>query len=182
MKISDSDKSFDPTAIDLPSQKVEHSQDREASGRALNMRRTRRSVLVTGGCALTTVACASLTWMMTKFISGIGLRNRLGPIDLGTPNLYAVGSVTRRDRLTILRDEIGIWVVVAICPHLGCSPQWTQEQFQCPCHGSRFDAEGHYLSGPAQRDLALPSLGLDLRGHLVAYPNRWARPGYRFKI
>jgi len=29
--------------------------------------------------------------------------------------------------------------------------------FSCPCHGSRFDAEGKLLNGPAQRGLkAIP--------------------------
>ena len=41
------------------------------------------------------------------------------------------------------------------CPHLGCALQWNpQEQsWDCPCHGSRFDSEGHRLNNPATGDL-----------------------------
>jgi len=39
------------------------------------------------------------------------------------------------------------------CPHLGCTVQRDSEGFVCPCHGSRFDLEGRWLSGPAKRDL-----------------------------
>lgn len=47
-------------------------------------------------------------------------------------------------------------VVSAICPHEGCEVAWRVEarDFFCPCHDSRFDAEGALLSGPAQHNLA----------------------------
>lgn len=42
-----------------------------------------------------------------------------------------------------------------VCTHLGCPLTWNPEEetYECPCHGSRFDSEGHLMSGPAQRDL-----------------------------
>lgn len=41
------------------------------------------------------------------------------------------------------------------CPHLGCALEWNRQErsWDCPCHGSRFDAEGRKLNNPAQRDL-----------------------------
>ncbi|HID40222.1 MAG TPA: Rieske (2Fe-2S) protein [Calditrichaeota bacterium] len=42
------------------------------------------------------------------------------------------------------------------CPHLGCDVQMnpTAKELVCPCHGSRFTAQGRYLSGPARKDLS----------------------------
>ena len=44
----------------------------------------------------------------------------------------------------------------ATCPHLGCVVAWnsTEHSWDCPCHGSRFDAYGSLLNGPALHDLA----------------------------
>jgi len=54
----------------------------------------------------------------------------------------------------------------AVCTHQGCTvaPQGTE--FDCPCHGSRFDAAtGDVLGGPAQKPL--PKLTATLSGTTV---------------
>jgi len=60
-------------------------------------------------------------------------------------------------------------VIVGICTHLGCSPQFVPEVkpqefdadwvggFYCPCHGSRFDLAGRVFNGvPAPKNLEIP--------------------------
>lgn len=44
--------------------------------------------------------------------------------------------------------------VIPVCPHMGCRLIWNPEEqtYECPCHGSRFDKEGHLLDDPAQTD------------------------------
>lgn len=44
-------------------------------------------------------------------------------------------------------------VLSSVCPHLGCSVRWIEEQdhFVCPCHGGTFTADGVHISGPPQR-------------------------------
>ena len=37
------------------------------------------------------------------------------------------------------------------CPHLGCALKWNpaEHSWDCACHGSRFDEQGHVLDNPA---------------------------------
>lgn len=40
------------------------------------------------------------------------------------------------------------------CTHLGCALRWNprEHSWDCPCHGSRFDKQGHVLDTPAQKN------------------------------
>lgn len=70
------------------------------------------------------------------------------------------GAVVRRGlrQLAAFRDAQGqLHLHSAVCPHLGCVVAWnaTEQSFDCPCHGSRFDGlDGRVLNGPAVSGLA----------------------------
>ena len=54
----------------------------------------------------------------------------------------------------------------AICTHLGCVVLPAQGEFDCPCHGSRYDAAtGAVLGGPAP--LPLPEISVTVNGDAV---------------
>lgn len=40
------------------------------------------------------------------------------------------------------------------CPHMGCALRYNnaEHSWDCPCHGSRFDAHGRLIDNPARRD------------------------------
>ncbi|RZK55866.1 MAG: FAD-dependent oxidoreductase, partial [Hymenobacter sp.] len=69
------------------------------------------------------------------------------------------GAVLRQGltKLAVYKDPQGqTHTCSAICPHLGCVVHWNslETSWDCPCHGSRFDAYGHLVAGPANSDLA----------------------------
>jgi menaquinol-cytochrome c reductase iron-sulfur subunit len=43
--------------------------------------------------------------------------------------------------------------VSGVCPHLGCAVGWNAGAFLCPCHDSKFGADGARQTGPSQRGL-----------------------------
>ncbi len=73
------------------------------------------------------------------------------------------GAVLRRgvSRVAVHRDERGeLHACSAVCPHLGGIVDWNADErtWDCPCHGSRFDAFGRLLHGPANSDLPRSTL------------------------
>ncbi|HEX8427351.1 FAD-dependent oxidoreductase [Hymenobacter sp.] len=60
-------------------------------------------------------------------------------------------------KVAVYRDPKGqVHECSAVCPHLHCIVHWNslETSWDCPCHGSRFDAYGRLLDGPANEDLA----------------------------
>ncbi len=55
--------------------------------------------------------------------------------------------------VAVFRDEEGVYAISTICTHLGCVVRVTPEGFECPCHGSRFAADGSVVKGPAPKPL-----------------------------
>jgi Rieske Fe-S protein len=68
--------------------------------------------------------------------------------------------------VAIFKDAEGIHAISTVCTHLGCLVKATAEGFECPCHGSRFAADGTVKKGPAPR--ALPWLKCSVSGGAVS--------------
>lgn len=68
------------------------------------------------------------------------------------------GAVMRKGlkKVAVYRDPQGhLHERSATCPHLGCLVAWNgaEHTWDCPCHGSRFEATGRVIHGPATSDL-----------------------------
>jgi Rieske Fe-S protein len=60
-------------------------------------------------------------------------------------------------KVAVYKDPDGrVHKLSAVCPHLGCIVHWNtaEKTWDCPCHGSRFQADGHVINGPSLRNLS----------------------------
>jgi glycine/D-amino acid oxidase-like deaminating enzyme/nitrite reductase/ring-hydroxylating ferredoxin subunit len=94
---------------------------------------------------------------------GDRLRPRPGDEDLRrlAPGEGVVVRIGGRQRAVYRDDSGALHVLSARCPHLGCIVGWNgaDRSWECPCHGSRFTAEGELVQGPATQDLERRDLG-----------------------
>jgi len=72
---------------------------------------------------------------------------------------FKVGEVVdfRREKTFVVKLEGGFLAISAICPHLHCIVNWNAviKEFECPCHGAKFNQSGEVVAGPPPRPLDL---------------------------
>jgi cytochrome b6-f complex iron-sulfur subunit len=91
---------------------------------------------------------------------------------IGYPSDFGFGVDTKfqsQHRIWVVRNTEGIFVISAVCTHLGCTPDWkpSENKFKCPCHGSGYDSEGINFEGPAPRPMDRAHVELDPQGQIV---------------
>ena len=110
---------------------------------------------------------------------------------IGFPGDFVVGEVSERfkdeHRVWIVREKEGFYALIAICTHLGCTPNWmaTEDKFKCPCHGSGYYRNGVNFEGPTPRPLERAYIDFGDDGQLlvdtsVTYryeKGEWISPG-----
>jgi Rieske Fe-S protein len=72
-----------------------------------------------------------------------------------------------RHAVWVLRRDNDVTALSSLCPHLGCPINWhaQENQFDCPCHGGKFDGDGQRIGGPPPR--AMDPLEAEVRGGRV---------------
>jgi cytochrome b6-f complex iron-sulfur subunit len=132
---------------------------------------SRRSILAKLGAAAAVAGIgAQAAIVVRSFVPNVSY-DPPSTAKVGPPESFADGLTFVADRrVFIARAGKTFRAVSAVCTHLGCTvraeafeqPDPTdpdgrrQEQvhrFACPCHGSRYHADGSNLSGPAPRPL-----------------------------
>ena len=111
------------------------------------------------GAALALVALeggySTFKFMMPRFRAGeFGGVFELGPAS-ALPPVGAVPERNSQGRYWLYHSEEGVKALYQVCTHLGCLYKWepARNRFECPCHGSKFTADGDYIEGPAPRSL-----------------------------
>ena len=90
-----------------------------------------------------------------RFLTPHGSRSARDALVLPAAEVPAEGAlVLPRRRCAVVKNADAILAIDLKCPHLGCTVAATPGGFVCPCHGSRFKADGALLAGPATTGLA----------------------------
>lgn len=78
-------------------------------------------------------------------------------LDAGNVSDYPVGTyrVFLSQHAIVGRDVGGLYAFTSVCTHEGCDVPAPDAggEIVCPCHGSRFDANGDVTGGPAKSSL-----------------------------
>ncbi len=74
---------------------------------------------------------------------------------LNTVGGSRIFSVTGDKIVAVRSSETTFTTLTAVCTHSGCSVKYVKanDDFACPCHGSKFAIDGSVTRGPAARDL-----------------------------
>ncbi len=72
-------------------------------------------------------------------------------------------------RVWIVREVDKLYAIFGKCTHLGCTPKWFPDErvFECPCHGSRYYANGVNYAGPAPRPMDRYAISILEDGRIV---------------
>ena len=134
-------------------------EKKPATAEPVEGRRTFMKLALPMGWVAFSAACASSLVATARFLFPNVLFEPPQAFKAGFPGEYNVGEVDTRWKdafgVWIVREADGFYALIAVCTHLGCSPNWlaAENKFKCPCHGSGFYRTGVNFEGPAPRPL-----------------------------
>lgn len=104
-------------------------------------------------------------------------------VRLGMPDQFPAGSVTMlpEQKVCVLASDEGIAAVSLVCTHLGCIVNKVEDEFHCPCHGSKFGAKGELIQGPAPRPLRWLAVSEASDGTLLVDVSKEVESGTLYK-
>ena len=162
---------------------AEAEVSKPAAGGAAEGGTTRRDFLtripwLTAAWVAFTAAVAGVLAATLRFMYPNVLYEPPQQFKVGFPTDFQVNTVS-----TAFKDRYGVWIVrttegfyalIAVCTHLGCTPNWlaTENKFKCPCHGSGFYMSGINFEGPAPRPLERAAISLAEDGQILVDKSR----------
>ncbi len=108
---------------------------------------------------------------LIRFLDFEGEQPPVTTVDLGDAAKYPPGTRTMLPDVPaiLISTDKGFTALSLVCTHLGCTVEQAPEGFQCPCHGSRYTANGEVLQGPARLPLRKLRLESAANGHLLLH-------------
>jgi nitrite reductase/ring-hydroxylating ferredoxin subunit len=129
------------------------------------MATTRRRFLRSGWKLGGTILTAAAGWTTYESLRPLVGSATGATVELGTPSNYAPGTATyvSAARLFVANTGSYMYAMSQKCPHLGCRVPFCESsgQFECPCHGSKYNIGGEWIEGPSPRGLDRYALTLD---------------------
>lgn len=125
----------------------------------------------------TVVTCAAASAGAACGLQGGNVAPGGGGADIaaGNASSLSVGSLMVVDGMDVCigRDAHGVYAMSLVCTHAGCDMSVdgtvSANGVFCSCHGSRFDANGKVLSGPARKALPHFKVSADAAGVLTIH-------------
>ena len=118
-------------------------------------RRTFLSRMWKWGFGLVAVAGAWTTWDILQPASPSGFGGKIKDGKVAEVPSTTVETVSEAQAYVTKAPGDEVVALWWRCPHLGCRVPWCESagEFECPCHGSRFNRLGEYRSGPSPRGM-----------------------------
>jgi Rieske Fe-S protein len=144
---------------------------------------SRREVLVVLGSLSLMTVLASAVRASLRFLTPPVSQIHPPLIIAGPPADFPLGELTPLSNgpVFIGRDAGGLFALSAICTHLGCTITRNNRELVCPCHGSRFAANGTNQVSPASRPLPYLALTLNEDGLVEVNLAQTVEPSFRLK-
>jgi cytochrome b6-f complex iron-sulfur subunit len=123
----------------------------------------------------------------TNFLLGLGGALGLGGLvrflsyemDPSPPDHYDLGSVDdypHGSRIVFLQipavlihNDDGFLALSLVCTHLGCTVESQDGEYECPCHGSKYDSKGYVTRGPSNTPLKKLRVEVNETGNVILY-------------
>src|SRR5581483_509036 len=117
------------------------------------------------GCALCGVA-ATLTFIDSCSKDNSNVVNfTLDLSSSANATLNNTGGYVIQNNVIVMRTSSGFKALSLVCTHQGCTVNYSNQQFYCPCHGGSYDQNGNVLSGPPPSPLK--SLTVSQSGNIL---------------
>jgi cytochrome b6-f complex iron-sulfur subunit len=91
--------------------------------------------------------------------------------DLGSAGDYPPGSRTLLMNIpaVLIHNNDGYLAFSLVCTHLGCTVEQKNGEYECPCHGSKYNDKGDVTRGPANTALKKLRVEINETGNIILH-------------
>ncbi len=91
--------------------------------------------------------------------------------DLGSAVDYPQGSSTMLMHIpaVLIHNNNGYLAFSLVCTHLGCTVEQIGGEYECPCHGSKYDGMGYVTKGPSNTPLKKLRVEVNEMGNIILH-------------